>query len=66
MILIGKDTTMDENLYVWSDGLNFDIFESIVLLHNCRISLIDDDYYVVEGSSEDLDSFCQDLDAAYF
>ena len=52
---------MDDNLYILkSDVEDRDYFEDIVGLNNCVIVQEDDFYYILEGSPEDIESFCQD------
>ena len=50
----------NENIYIYEkDVNNKDYFESLVRLHNC-IYALDDDWYIIEGSAEDIESFSQD------
>lgn len=52
---------MSSNLYIFkSDVKDLDDFESIIGLHNCVLAQEDDLYYIIEGSLEDIESFCQD------
>lgn len=52
---------MSSKIYIFkSDVEDRDEFESMVGLHNCVLVQEDDFYYILEGSSEDIESFCQD------
>ena len=52
---------MDDNLYIFkADVEDQEDFKSMVGLHNCVIVQEDDLYYILEGSPEDIESFCQD------
>lgn len=47
-----------DNLYIFkSDVDDFNKFELMISLYNCRISQEDTLYFVLEGTSEDIDTF---------
>ena len=54
---------MTDNLYIFkADVESQDDFESMIGLHNCVLAQEDDLYYILEGSSENIESFHQDWD----
>ncbi len=47
-----------DNLYIYiKDVQDYMLFELLVGFYNCRISMKDDLYFVVEGTPEDIKAF---------
>lgn len=43
-----------------SDVTNYNSFQLLLKLYNCRVISTEDEYYIVEGTPEDIEDFRKD------